>query len=70
MTKPQSPPFKCPNCEALYKTVRVEAAAMKDREITCRLCGGPLSGREGQFALKYFRSRPSGEFKRHRYSVV
>jgi predicted Zn finger-like uncharacterized protein len=68
MTKLQSPPFKCPNCEALYQVERIEAA--NDREIRCRDCGGPLRAREGQYALKYFLLRRSGEFRRPGYSVV
>jgi len=48
--------FRCPNCDAQYKIVRVEALAepTTDREITCLCCGGPLHGREGKFFLKYF----------------
>jgi hypothetical protein len=53
---PKSSPerFDCPICGAQYKLVRVEADAAQDREINCRSCGGPLNGREGVFALKYF----------------
>ena len=49
-------PFDCSNCGAQYKVVRVEAppGPPTDREITCLNCGGPLSGREGAFLLKYF----------------
>ena len=50
----QPVPFKCPNCGALYQIVRVEAAPANDREITCPVCGAPLTGRDGQFILKYF----------------
>lgn len=70
MREPQSPPFKCPNCEALYQVERIETGPANDRKITCRACGGPLEGREGQFAFKYFLLRRSGEFKRRKYSVV
>lgn len=53
MTKPVS--FNCPNCNALYKMVRVEAAPTAiEREIACRRCGAPLQGREGAFIFKYF----------------
>jgi predicted Zn finger-like uncharacterized protein len=53
--RPSVTEFKCPNCEARYKVVRVEASAIgADREITCLRCGGPLNGREGRFILKYF----------------
>jgi predicted Zn finger-like uncharacterized protein len=47
--------FHCPNCNALYKVVRMEAkSTADDREIVCRACGAPLQGREGNFILKYF----------------
>jgi predicted RNA-binding Zn-ribbon protein involved in translation (DUF1610 family) len=55
---PVSPPttrFDCPNCGAKYNLVRAEAGSdTRDREITCRKCGGPLQGREGNYVLKYF----------------
>jgi hypothetical protein len=47
--------FTCPNCQALYQIVKVEAGPETDlREIVCRACGGPLVGRDGKFVLKYF----------------
>jgi transcription elongation factor Elf1 len=47
--------FTCPNCEALYQIVKVEAGPETDsRAIACRACGAPLAGREGNFVLKYF----------------
>ncbi len=54
MADAQPARFKCPNCEALYQIVRVEAAPANDRGISCLACGGALPGREGQFILKYF----------------
>ena len=46
---------RCPNCDAKYKVIRVEVSPTdKFREITCVACGGPLQGREGTWALKYF----------------
>jgi ssDNA-binding Zn-finger/Zn-ribbon topoisomerase 1 len=42
----------CPTCKALYQVVKVEAGETTDRD--CRVCGGPLAGREGRFVLKYF----------------
>jgi hypothetical protein len=52
---PAFSPFTCPNCHALYQIVKVEAGPeTENREITCRVCGGPLSGREGNYVLKYF----------------
>ena len=57
--------FICPNCGAYYQVVKVEAGPETDnREITCRSCGGPLSGREGQFVLKYFLLRNTGRSRR------
>jgi predicted RNA-binding Zn-ribbon protein involved in translation (DUF1610 family) len=48
--------FRCPNCGADYKVVRVEAApAFDNKELTCLGCGGPLHNRDGKYALKYFR---------------
>ena len=47
--------FQCPNCSAQYKVVRVEAPPTHDHQILCLSCGAPLHGREGKFALKYFR---------------
>jgi hypothetical protein len=47
--------FICPNCNALYQVVKVEAGPeTKGHEIACRVCGVPLAGREGKFVLKYF----------------
>ena len=47
--------FTCPNCQALYEIVRMEAGPETDsREIVCRACGSPLVAREGKFVLKYF----------------
>jgi transcription elongation factor Elf1 len=47
--------FRCPNCEARYHLVKVEADPQnKVRAITCRACGGPLSAQEGKYILKYF----------------
>ena len=47
--------FTCANCGALYQVVRGEAGtASVNGDIACRSCGGPLPGRAGQFAIKYF----------------
>jgi predicted nucleic acid-binding Zn ribbon protein len=56
--------FRCPNCEAQYKVVRVEAAPTHNNQLTCLSCGGPLNNREGKFALKYFRTRDGAEPRR------
>jgi hypothetical protein len=51
--------FRCPNCTAKYKLVRVDADKPNaEREITCLNCGSPLHGREGRFILKYFLAAP------------
>jgi hypothetical protein len=45
--------FTCPNCQALYEIVKVEAGPETEkREIICRACGGSLTAREGEFVLK------------------
>ena len=55
MAKLEPARFMCPNCSAEYRIVRVTAdPTVADREITCRSCGGPLQGREGNSVLKYF----------------
>jgi hypothetical protein len=47
--------FNCPNCNALYQIVKVEAGPETvDTQITCRVCGAPLPGREDGLVLKYF----------------
>jgi hypothetical protein len=52
------PTYFCPNCNALYQIVKVEAGPEgTSREITCRACGAPFLAREGKFVLKYFMLR-------------
>ena len=47
--------FNCPNCNALYEVIKAEAGPeTDDRQVFCRVCGGPLKAREGSFVLKYF----------------
>jgi len=53
--------FQCPNCDARYKVVRIEAAPTHDRQIVCVGCGRPLLGRQGKFVLKYFRTEGGRE---------
>jgi predicted RNA-binding Zn-ribbon protein involved in translation (DUF1610 family) len=48
--------FQCPNCEAQYKVVRIEAPSADDDALLCLSCDAPLPDREGEFALKYFRT--------------
>jgi len=58
-SKPSS--FFCPNCDALFELVKIEAGPETDnREITCRNCGAPLPGRMGKFVYKYFLLRNAG----------
>jgi hypothetical protein len=47
--------FTCPKCSALYEVVKIEAGPeTNNREITCNVCAGPLTAREGKLVLKYF----------------
>ena len=47
--------FKCPSCAALYQVVKAETGPeTRDDELACRVCGGPLTPRDGVFFLKYF----------------
>ncbi len=47
--------FTCPNCKALYQLIKVESGReTANTEIRCKVCSGPLVGREGNFVLKYF----------------
>jgi len=57
VTRGEATKFNCPNCEAEYKLVRVEAPPTHDLQLVCLRCGGPLRNREGKFALKYFRTK-------------
>ena len=50
--------FQCPQCDAIYQVVRVEAEPTSDREINCPVCRTPLRSRDGRFVLKYFLMRP------------
>jgi len=57
--------FTCPNCQALYHIVKVEAGPeTNDRELACRSCGAPLPSREGSLVLKYFLLRKAGPTRR------
>ena len=39
--------FTCPNCQALYHVVKVEAGPeTTEAEVTCRACGAPFPGRD------------------------
>jgi hypothetical protein len=56
--------FNCPNCNALYQIIKAEAGPESlDREVACRVCGGPLPGREGKSVVKYFLLRKAGRRK-------
>ena len=68
--KPRSS-FNCPNYNALYQVVRVEAGPETvNRELTCSACGGPLLSREGKFIIKYFLLRKGGRIQRWRRSPL
>jgi predicted Zn finger-like uncharacterized protein len=59
--------FTCPNCQAHYYVVKVEAGLETiDRALRCRSCGEPLPSREGRYVLKYFMVRGSGQTPRCR----
>jgi hypothetical protein len=59
------PTYFCPNCNALYQIVRVEAGPETAyREITCRDCGGPFPAREGKLVLKYFMLRKAARVQK------
>jgi hypothetical protein len=45
----------CPNCNALYQVVKVEAGPQTAyRAITCRACGAPLPPREASLSSSIF----------------
>jgi hypothetical protein len=47
--------FTCPNCQALYQIVKVEAGPESVfKDVPCRVCRAPLAGRDDKFVLKYF----------------
>jgi predicted Zn finger-like uncharacterized protein len=47
--------FACPNCQALYDLVKVEAGPETTiDEVKCLSCGGLLPARDGNLVLKYF----------------
>ena len=53
--------FTCPNCQAYYHIVKVEAGPETGSEdVACRGCGHAFPGREGKFVLKYFMLRNGG----------
>jgi hypothetical protein len=57
--------FNCPRCNALYHVVKVEAGPETIfADVSCRLCGEPLAGREDQFVLKYFLLRKTSRARK------
>ena len=59
--------FTCPNCKVLYHIVKVEAGPETVfQEVTCRVCGESLVGREGNFVLKYFLLREAARVQKWR----
>jgi len=46
--------FTCPNCNALYQVVKVEAGPETGNRVACRACSAPVAARDGEFVLKYF----------------
>jgi hypothetical protein len=53
---PEPVKFYCPCCDTPYKVVRIEAPSANDKQLLCLSCGAPLRGREGKYALKYFKT--------------
>ena len=42
----------CSHCNALYQVIRAEAGPeTTERDVACRVCGGPLPACEGQLVL-------------------
>jgi len=55
MASKHTEPFNCPTCNGRYRIVRAEADSRSFiGTIECYYCGGPLTGREGNFVLTYF----------------
>lgn len=53
--------FNCPNCRALYQTVKVAAGPeTENHRVACQNCGHTLVGRAGNLVVKYFYLRPAG----------
>lgn len=47
--------FRCPQCGASYKVVRVDAAGLlNEARVNCLVCGKEFPGHDGAFFLKYF----------------
>ena len=59
--------FQCPNCEATYNLIRVEAPPKYDRQLACLSCGAPLRNRDHKFALKYFQVEGGREIRRNKH---
>ena len=63
--------FTCPNCQALYHVVKVEAGPETVfQDVTCGVRGEPLVGREGEFVLKYFLLRKAGRVQKGRRTRI
>jgi hypothetical protein len=55
----------CPNCQALYHIVKVEAGPETVfQDMPCQVCGQTLAGREGKFVLKYFLLRKAARVQK------
>ena len=57
-----TPRFECPHCGGRLQAGPSRAAefVMIYRQITCRKCGAPLQGRQGNVVFKYFRAHQPG----------
>jgi hypothetical protein len=61
--------FTCPECQAFYQLVKVEAGSETIfHDVACRACGVSLPGREGNLILKYFLLRHGGRRRLRRRS--
>ena len=55
--------INCLHCKALYRLIKAEAGPeTNNSEVSCRICGGPLPGRDESFVLKYFLIRDAAPF--------
>jgi len=64
--------FECPQCQARYKIVRVDAGLQTiNRPVYCKVCRRPFTSREGEDILKYFLTdRPKTGSPRGRWATL
>jgi len=55
MAQDQTQEFTCPQCQARYKIVRVNAGPQTvNRPVHCKVCRWPFVSSDGEDILKYF----------------